>query len=72
MFFGALGQYALGQFRTVTITSITATMSAHDRTDQFLGAVTVYDSSPTTSGSGAKVSIIELDTGGSPVSIRES
>lgn len=61
--------------RILPTPNVTMRMAATEiNTDVFLGAINVYDSAtPSTSGQGAKVSIVEVPgSGGDPVSIRES
>jgi hypothetical protein len=61
--------------RVLPPVNVTATLRVTEiNTDVFVGAVNVYKSAtPTTSGQGAKVSIVEVPgSGGDPVSVRES
>lgn len=59
--------------RTLPTPDITLILNATEtNNDMFLGAINVYDGGgSSTSGAGAKVSIVEIGTGGDPVSIEE-
>ncbi len=70
-----LQQFLAYHPRILPTPQVTAIMAATEtNNDIFLAAINVYSSvAPTTSGAGAKVSIVEISgSGGDPVSIRES
>lgn len=62
-----------GPSRHLPTPDVTVTMAATEiNSDIFLGAINVYDDGgSSTSGAGAKVSIVEIGLGGDPVSIEE-
>jgi len=69
-----LQHYFEGPPRLLPTPTVFVTMNATEiNTDVFLGAINVYTPSGiTTSGAGARVSIMEVQVGGDPISIRET
>lgn len=68
-----LQRYFEGPPRLLPTPTVFAVLSAVEvNSDVFLGAINVYDGSgSTTSGAGARVSIVEVKVGGDPVSVIE-